>query len=143
MTSWEGVRNYQARNYMREMKEGDGVLQAQTTAIAYASNADPSGVVGLAKIARESYPDHYAWRKGHKYYDAKTNPAAPTWGMVDVAYVERFKDVVSLAELKETKGLENMKVVQKGSRLSVQPVAKSEYDVVVKLGRRKGTRGRS
>ena len=135
-TSWEGVRNYQARNFMREMKTGDSVL-------FYASNADPPGVSGLAKVSRESYPDQYAWKKGHKYFDAKTDKASPTWFMVDVAYVDRFKDVVSLAELKETKGLEDMKVVQKGSRLSVQPATKTEYDIVVKLGRKKGKTSRS
>lgn len=135
-TSWEGVRNYQARNFMRAMKADDAVL-------FYASNADPSGVAGLATIAREAYPDNHAWKKGHKYFDPKTDRRAPTWYMVDVGFVERFAEVVSLAELKETKSLAQMKVVQKGSRLSVQPVTKAEYDIVVKLGRKKGRRRKS
>jgi len=131
-TCWEGVRNFQARNFMRdEMRVGDGVL-------FYASNAEPSGVSGLAKICRTGYPDHYAWEPGHKYFDARSKPDAPTWYMVDLAFVERFPETVPLAALKTTSGLEAMKVVQKGSRLSVQPVTKAEYDIVVRLGRRTG-----
>src|SRR5262245_57070044 len=128
-TSWEGVRNYQARNFMRdEMQEGDGVL-------FYASNANPSGVTGLATIARAAYPDHFSWTKGHKYYDEASAPDSPTWYMVDVAFVERFPGVVPLDTLKTTKGLENMVVIKKGSRLSIQPVTKAEFDIVSRLGR--------
>ena len=129
-TSWEGVRNFQARNFMRDdMALGDPVL-------FYASNADPSGVSGLATIAKTSYPDHFAWKKGHKYFDARSTKAAPKWFMVDVGFVEEFAATVPLATLKATKGLDDMKVVQKGSRLSVQPVTKKEYDIVVRLGRK-------
>lgn len=113
-TSWEGVRNYQARNFMREMKVGDKVL-------FYASNAKPSGVTGLAEVSSEARPE----------------PADETWSMVDIRFIAKFPEVVSLETLKETKGLEEMVVTKKGSRLSVQPVKKSEYDVVVKLGRKK------
>ncbi len=128
-TCWEGVRNYQARNIMRdEMQEGDAVL-------FYASNAEPSGVSGLATIVRAGYPDHFAWKKGHKYFNAKSTKAAPVWYMVDIGFVDRFADTVPLATLKATKGLSKMVVTQKGSRLSVQPVTKSEYDIVVRLGR--------
>ena len=128
-TSWEGVRNYQARNFMRdEMQVGDPVL-------FYASNADPSGVTGLAQIARAAYPDPFAWKKGHKYYDEASTKEEPIWYMVDIAFVERFRDIVPLQTLKTTKGLEKMVVTQKGSRLSVQPVTKAEYDIVVRLGR--------
>jgi predicted RNA-binding protein with PUA-like domain len=130
-TSWEGVRNYQARNFMRDgIQEGDGVL-------FYASNADPSGVTGLATIARAGYPDHSAWTRGHKYFDERSREEAPTWFMVDVAFAERFADVVPLDTLKATQGLERMMVTQKGSRLSVQSVTKPEYDIVVRLGRKK------
>lgn len=129
LTSWEGVRNYQARNIMRDqMQVGDGVL-------FYASNAEPSGVTGLARIAREGYPDHFACKKGHHYFDKASSSGAPVWYMVDVAFVERFPSVVSLETLKATRGLEHMMVTQKGSRLSVQPCNKAEYDTVVKLGR--------
>jgi len=130
-TSWEGVRNYQARNFMRdEMQEGDGVL-------FYASNAEPSGVTGLAEIARAAYPDRYAWTRGHKYFDKASSKEAPIWYMVDIAFVEAFPAIVSLETLKSTRGLEEMVVTRKGSRLSVQPVTKGEYDIVVRLGRRK------
>ena len=129
-TSWEGVRNYQARNFMRDdMQVGDGVL-------FYASNADPSGVTGLAKISRAGYPDQFAWKKGHKYFDGATDKKKPIWYMVDIAFVAAFKNTISLETLKSTPGLETMKVTQKGSRLSVQPVTKAEYDIVVRLGRK-------
>ncbi len=132
-TSWEGVRNYQARNFMRDdMQVGDGVL-------FYASNAKPSGVTGLATIVQAGYPDHYAWTKHHKYFDPGSNRTAPVWYMVDIGFVERFPAVVSLDTLKHTRGLETMMVTQKGSRLSVQPVTKAAYDVIVKLGRRART----
>jgi predicted RNA-binding protein with PUA-like domain len=128
-TGWEGVRNYQARNYMRDdMQVGDGVL-------FYASNADPSGVTGLAEVASAGYPDPFARKKGHRYFDAASTKAAPVWYTVDIAFVERFPDLVSLETLKSTKGLEQMMVTQKGSRLSVQPATKAEYDIVVRLGR--------
>ena len=114
-TSWEGVRNYQARNFMRdEMRVGDKVL-------FYASNADPSGVTGLAEVSVEGRPE----------------PKDPTWSMVDIRFVEKFPQTVSLETLKNTKGLEEMVVTKKGSRLSIQPVTKGEYDIVVKLGRKK------
>ena len=129
-TSWEGVRNFQARNFLRDqMQVGDGVL-------FYASNADPSGVTGLAEIDRAGYPDQFSWTKGHKYYDEGSSPENPTWYMVDIRFVERFPGIVPLETLKHTKGLENMMVTRKGSRLSVQPVTKGEFDIVTKLGRK-------
>jgi predicted RNA-binding protein with PUA-like domain len=116
-TSWEGVRNYQARNFMRDdMRVGDSVL-------FYASNADPSGATGLAAIVKAGYPE--------------PRQAKPVWHMVDIAFVERFSGTVSLDTLKATRGLQKMMVTQKGSRLSVQPATKAEYDIVVRLGRRK------
>ncbi len=114
-TSWEGVRNYQARNFLRDMKVGDKVL-------FYASNADPSGVSGLAEVSREARPE------------LKDDD---TWSMVDIRFVAKFPKVVPLETLKKTKGLEAMVVTKKGSRLSVQPVTKSEYGIVVKLGKKK------
>ena len=130
-TSWEGVRNYQARNFMRDdMQVGDLVL-------FYASNAEPSGVTGLATISRAGYPDHFAWKKGHKYFDGASDKQKPTWCMVDISFVETFKHTIALETLKTTRGLETMKVTQKGSRLSVQPVTRAEYDIVVRLGRKR------
>jgi predicted RNA-binding protein with PUA-like domain len=132
-TSWEGVRNYQARNFMRDqMQVGDGVL-------FYASSADPSGVTGLAEISRAGYPDATAWKKGHAYFDAASTKEKPIWFMVDIKFVEAFPAVVPLDELKRVKGLENMMVIQKGARLSVQPVTKAEYDIVTRLGRSRST----
>jgi predicted RNA-binding protein with PUA-like domain len=129
-TSWEGVRNYQARNFMRdEMKVGDGVL-------FYASNADPSGVTGIATIAREAYPDPFAWKKGHKYFDESSSKESPTWYSVDIGFVEAFPAIVPLETLKTTRGLEDMMVTKKGSRLSIQPVTRAEFDIVCRLGRR-------
>lgn len=130
-TSWEGVRNYQARNLMRdEMKAGDKVL-------FYASNADPSGVTGIAAIVAPGYADRFATQKGHKYFDPKATAENPIWFMVDIAFVEKFPRIVPLDTLKETPGLEEMMVIRKGSRLSIQPVTKREFDIVVKLGRKK------
>ena len=129
-TAWEGVRNFQARNFMRDqMQVGDKVL-------FYASNAEPSGVTGLARIARAGYPDEYSWKKGHHYYDAGSSKEKPLWYMVDIEFVERFPGTLPLETLKHTKGLEDMMVIKKGARLSIQPVTKVEYDIVVKLGRK-------
>ena len=129
-TGWEGVRNYQARNFMRDdMQVGDGVL-------FYASNAEPSGVTGLATISRAGYLDPFALRKGHDYYDPKHTAEKPIWYSVEIAFVERFKDVLPLTALKQVKGLQHMMVNQKGSRLSVQPVTPKEYELVCRLGRR-------
>ena len=128
-TSWEGVRNYQARNFMRDtMKIGDAVL-------FYASNVDPSGVTGIAKVSREAHPDHYAWKKGHKYFDPKSTKTNPRWFMVEISFIEQFSDTLPLSTLKATKGLRNMMVTKKGSRLSLQPVTKAEFNIVVRLGR--------
>ncbi len=137
VSSWEGVRNFQARNFLRDdMRVGDGVL-------FYASNAEPSGVTGLAEIARAGYPDSFAFDPQHKYFDSRSEPSSPTWYMVDIRFVEKFADIVTLATLKQTAGLESMAVTQKGSRLSVQPVTKAEFEVVAKLGRSSSQTGRA
>ena len=126
---WDGIRNYQARNLLRdELKVGDGVL-------IYHSNAKPSGVAGIAKVCREGYPDHTAWDPEEKYFDPKSNPDAPTWYMVDVEFVEKFPEVVPLRELKENPRLAGMMVTKKGMRLSIQPVEKKHFDEVVRMGR--------
>ena len=125
-TCWEGVRNYQARNLMREMEIGDAVL-------FYHSNAKPPGVAGLARVARTAYPDHYSWDPAHKYYDPKSTADEPRWWMVDVEYVDTLPHLVALDQLKAEPALEDM-VVTKRSRLSVQPVRQEEYEVVVRMG---------
>jgi len=104
----EGVRNYQARNYLRDEDAGrrsGAVLRLERRAVR---------VTGLAEIVRAAYPDRFAWKKGHKYFDAASDKASPTWYMVDLAFVERFPAVVSLDTLKGTKGLEEMMVTRKG-----------------------------
>ena len=131
VTGWEGVRNYQARNFLRDqMQVGDGVL-------FYASNASPSGVTGLAEVARSGYPDPCQFQPGHEYFDGKSRPDAPIWFSVDIRFVERFPSIVSLEDLKATRGLEQMQVTRRGNRLSVQPVTKAEFDIVCRLGRRR------
>ncbi|HTQ79922.1 MAG TPA: EVE domain-containing protein [Thermoanaerobaculia bacterium] len=131
VTSWEGVRNYQARNFLRDdVKVGDAVL-------FYASNSDPSGVTGLAEVAREAYPDPTAFAPESPYHDPKSDPQNPVWFQVDIRFVEAFPEIVPLEVLKRTPGLAAMRVVQKGSRLSVQPVEKAEFEIVKKLGRAK------
>ena len=125
-TCWEGVRNYQARNLMREMDVGDAVL-------FYHSNAKPPGVAGLARVARTAYPDHSSWDPAHKYYDPRSTADEPRWWMVDVEYVDTLPHLVALDQLKSEPALEDM-VVTKRSRLSVQPVRQEEYEVVVRMG---------
>lgn len=129
-TGWEGVRNYQARNFLRDAVQiGDGVL-------FYASNADPSGVVGLAEVVRAGYPDPLQFRRGHDYFDAKATPDRPIWYSVDLAFVDRFPSMVPLADLKANPKLETMMVIKRGARLSVQPVTAAEYREVCRMGRR-------
>ncbi len=123
---WEGVRNYSARNNMRKMKVGDLVL-------FYHSNASPSGVAGIARVSKEAYPDPFQWEKGHKYYDPKSRKDDPRWSMVDVEFVQKFSEIVSLPTIRETEGLEDM-VLVKRSRLSVQPVTREEFGIIKKMG---------
>jgi predicted RNA-binding protein with PUA-like domain len=128
-TCWDGVRNYQARNLMRdEMQVGDGVL-------FYHSREKPMGVYGIAEIVREAYPDDSAFDPQDKHYDPKSDPANPTWMMVDVGYVGTLESPVTLDMLKQTPGLEKMLVIQRGSRLSVQPVTKKEWDIVLGMSK--------
>jgi predicted RNA-binding protein with PUA-like domain len=128
-TFWSGVRNYQARNYMRDdMEPGDGVL-------FYHSSADPTGVAGIAEVVSEGYPDHTALDPDDDHYDPKSKPGNPIWMMVDVKFVRKFKELIPLSELKETPGLEKMMVIQRGSRLSVQPVTEEEWNIVTKMGK--------
>ncbi len=126
-TCWSGVRNYQARNYMRDlMKPGDGVL-------FYHSSAQPPGIAGLGEIAREGYADTTALDPKDDHYDPKATSENPIWSMVDVKFVKKFGEVIPLNELKSAPGLEKMMVIQKGSRLSVQPVTEEEWKIVTKM----------
>jgi predicted RNA-binding protein with PUA-like domain len=124
---WDGVRNYQARNFMRdEMSVGDGVL-------FYHSNADPPGVVGTARVSREAYPDATQFDPEDPHHDPKATEQAPRWFMVDIRFERVFPRTVPLAELKQTPGLENMPLVRKGSRLSIMPVSPEEWRIIHRL----------
>lgn len=126
-TCWDGVRNYQARNTLRDqMKQGDRVFY-------YHSNAEPSGIAGICEVVREGYPDHTAFDPKDPHFDPKSRRDEPTWYMVDVRAVAAFPRLLTLAELKGVKGLEKMALVQKGSRLSVQPVTRKEWEIVCRI----------
>ena len=129
-THWDGVRNYQARNFMRdEMQVGDGVL-------VYHSNAKPPAVVGIATVVQEGYPDFTAWDKNDKHYDPKSLKENPRWFMVDIQLEEIFATPIGLDELRDVKALQEMVLLNR-SRLSVQPVRKQEFDTIVKLAKSK------
>lgn len=124
---WDGVRNYQARNFMRdEMKKDDLVL-------FYHSSCKVPGIAGIAKIVKEAYPDHTAFDKKSNYYDPKSSEENPRWFMVDVKFEKKFKEVITLKDLKTYDKLKEMKLLQKGSRLSIMPVTKEEFDFILSL----------
>ncbi|HEY9031348.1 MAG TPA: EVE domain-containing protein [Kangiella sp.] len=124
---WDGVRNYQARNMMRdEMKKGDKVF-------FYHSNCKPPAIVGIMEVVKEGYPDHTAFDPDQKYYDPKSNPDNPRWYMVDVKHVRDLKREIPLDELKQYTELADMKLVQKGNRLSIMPVTKEEWDFILSI----------
>ena len=125
-THWEGVRNYQARNFLRAMKKGD-------VAIFYHSNAEPSAVAGVVEVVREAYPDASAWDPRSAYHDPKASPENPVWSMVDVKLVEIFSREVPLDELRGVKSLAGMELLRRGSRLSVHPVTPAEFRTIQSL----------
>jgi predicted RNA-binding protein with PUA-like domain len=130
-TAWEGVRNYQARNFMRdEMAEGD-------LALFYHSSSDPSGVAGIAEVASAAYPDPSQFDPQSDYFDAAATPEEPRWFLVDFKFVERFPAFVPLAALKARSELEGMAVLQKGQRLSIQTVSDAHLKVVLAMGKAK------
>lgn len=124
-THWDGIRNYQARNMMRdEMKKGDIVF-------FYHSSCAQPGIVGLMTVSKESYPDHTAWDPESKYYDPKSDPENPRWIMVDVKYKRKLKRVIPLTEIKANPALESMTLVRKGNRLSIMELSQQEYKVLL------------
>jgi predicted RNA-binding protein with PUA-like domain len=128
-TSWDGVRNYQARNFMRdEMKVEDRVL------VYHSSTAVPA-IVGTAKIVREAYPDPTAFDPKDHHYDPASKPDNPRWFMVDIQLDEIFAEPLPLEKLRSVAALKEMELLRKGSRLSVQPVRKAEFDAVLKLAK--------
>jgi predicted RNA-binding protein with PUA-like domain len=129
-THWDGVRNYQARNFMRDqMRVGDGVL-------FYHSNADVPGVAGIARVCRAGYPDHTALDRRDAHYDPKATKDNPIWAMVDVEFVEKFPRVVSLQELRDHPKLQAMLVTKRGQRLSVQPVDAEHFKIVKQMAKK-------
>ncbi|MGH9831842.1 MAG: EVE domain-containing protein [Blastocatellia bacterium] len=129
-TCWDGVRNYQARNFMREMEVGDQVF-------FYHSSADPPCIVGVAEVVKRAYPDHTALDPKDKHYDPKATPANPIWEMVDIKFVRKFDQPLAIEDLRLASGLEKMELLRRGSRLSVQPVTAGERKIVNHLAEKK------
>ena len=124
---WDGVRNYQARNMMRDdMKTGDLVL-------FYHSNCETPGIVGIARIAREAYPDHTAFDPEDKHFDPASDPVNPRWFMVDVQFVRKLKRTITLAELKGRLELDGLALVRRGNRLSIMPVDEAMWESILSL----------
>ena len=127
-THWDGIRNYQVRNFIRDdIKKGDLILY-------YHSNAKPPGVVGIAQVVKEAYPDHTQFDPKSKKFDPKSDQATPTWLMFDMQAKRKLNQQVSLVDLKANAKLAEMLVVQRGQRLSIQPVTKKEWDEVLRMG---------
>lgn len=127
-TCWDGVRNYQARNFMRdEMKKGDDVL-------FYYSSTEPNAVAGVCEVVKEGYPDHTQFDSKSDHFDPKADPKNPTWIIVDIKFVKEFKNHITLDMIRANPKLKNMRLIQRGNRLSVMPVEKSEFDEIVKMG---------
>ncbi len=121
---WDGIRNYQARNFMRDqMKQGDKIF-------FYHSSCPEPGIVGMMQVASKPYPDPTAFDPKEKYYDPKSKQDSPTWVLVDVKFVKKFKTVVSLSELKSMPELEGMQLLRRGNRLSIMPVEKGHWDFI-------------
>ena len=129
-TCWEGVRNYQARNFLRAIKKGD-------RAVFYHSNAKPPAAVGIVEVIKEAYPDHFGWKEGHKYQDAKASPEKPIWSMVDVKLIQIFSQEISLEQLRGVKALEGLELLRRGSRLSVHHVTAAHFKVFERLAKQK------
>jgi predicted RNA-binding protein with PUA-like domain len=126
-TTWDGVRNYQARNTLRDdVKPGDLVF-------VYHSSSDPTGIAGIAEVVRGGYPDPTALDPKDHHYGPKSKADAPTWHMVDIRAVKAFPRLITLEELRKVKGLEKMVLLQRGSRLSVQPVRPEEWEIITSM----------
>jgi predicted RNA-binding protein with PUA-like domain len=127
---WDGVRNYQARNFLRAMKKGD-------LAFFYHSSCEVPGVYGTIEIARTAYPDPTAWDPENHHYDPRSTPERPLWDMVDVRFQREFKQPVTLTAIKVQVALKKMPLVQRWSRLSVMPVTTQEWNTIMKLAEEK------
>lgn len=127
ISSWEGVRNYQARNLMRDQ------MQVGNLVFFYHSVVTPQAIMGIAKVVRAAYPDYFAFDSSSKYYDSQSSPDNPRWLMVDIQHVEDFVPPITLNELRQIKALKDMMLLQKGRRLSVQPVTSKEWKIILAL----------
>ncbi len=128
-TYWDGVRNYQARNFLRDsMKLGDKVL-------FYHSNSDPMAVVGWCEVVKEGYPDSSAFDPDSKYFDAASTPENPVWIMIDIKLKEKFPRQVTLQEIKDNPALDGILLTKRGNRLSVFPVSEEHFNEIVKMGK--------
>jgi predicted RNA-binding protein with PUA-like domain len=125
-THWEGVRNFRARNLMRSMAVGDGIF-------FYHSNADPKAIVGIARVSKEAYPDSSQFDKKGHYYEPRATKEKPYWFMVDIELVRKLEEPVTLERMREIPELEEMALLKRGQRLSVQPVTEDEWNTICKI----------
>ena len=129
---WDGVRNYQARNMLRnDLKQGD-------LAFFYHSSCNPPGIVGIIEVVKEGYPDFTSWNPEADHYDPASLPDNPRWFMVDVKLIKKFPRLISLDEIKKHPKLKNMVILRKGNRLSVTPVTAEEWKTILMLGKNEG-----
>ncbi len=129
VTFWGGVRNYQARNFLRQMKKGEQVL-------FYHSVTEPVGVVGICRVKKEAYPDPTQFDSKSQYFDAAASPEEPRWFCPDVEFVERFAQVLPLTDIRTLRGLADMELLRRGSRLSVQVASLKHFEIIVDAARK-------
>jgi predicted RNA-binding protein with PUA-like domain len=125
-TEWSGVRNFQARNFMRDMKLGD-------LGFFYHSSTKPPGIAGVLEVVREAYPDFTQFERGHEYEDPTSRPEKPKWWMVDVAFVRKFAELIPLDTLRAQHALAEMVLLRRGQRLSVQPVSAAQWTTIIRM----------
>ncbi len=128
VAEWDGVRNFQARNFLRDqIKSGDSVL-------FYHSNTKPPSVIGTATVVKDGYPDHTAWDPNSEHPDPKSSPENPIWYMVDIAPLQQFLNPVALDDIKSNPDLSDMLLIRRGMRLSVQPITEVQYKIICEMG---------
>tara|TARA_Y100000588_G_scaffold112308_1_gene123154 strand:- start:1207 stop:1683 length:477 start_codon:yes stop_codon:yes gene_type:complete len=128
VAEWDGVRNFQARNFLRDqIKSGDSVL-------FYHSNTKPPSVIGTATVVKDGYPDHTAWDPNSEHPDPKSSPENPIWYMVDIAPLQQFRNPVALDDIKSNPDLSDMLLIRRGMRLSVQPITELQYQIICEMG---------
>ena len=126
VTLWDGIRNYQARNFMKSMKRGD-------LAFFYHSNCTPPGIAGIITIVKTAYPDFTAFDSNSPYFDPKSTKSAPRWFMVDIKFKKKFKEIITLTDLRHNKHLSQLTLLKKGNRLSVLPLNENEWHTILEM----------